>query len=198
MSQEFDDYIAASSALNSRVEHKQIPIAVQGAGYSVSTVTYQRAPALVSVVASTGKRITPPEIRGWYGPMFNKLGALNAAGLKTNYPCVYFYDGNNGNDFILQVGFPVPQVPQPMPTDLIERRDPEHWCASVVLIGDFLAHIGHAWDAGIADVAKHGLLRSGQDREIYHHMTDFICTEVQIGLRDAPDLEERIRRLQPT
>jgi hypothetical protein len=184
MSQEFDDYIAASRALNSLVEHKQLPISLKGNGYSVSTVTYQTAPPLVSVVASTVKRITPPEIRGWYEPMFNKLGALNAAGLKTNYPCIYFYDGNNGNDFILQVGFPVPYVPQPLPVDLIERRDPAHRCASVVLIGDFLAHIGHAWDAATADVARQGLQRSGEDREIYHHMTDFTCTEVQIGLRD--------------
>jgi hypothetical protein len=193
MSQEFDDYIQASRQLNQRVERKQLPIAVTGAGFEVSTTTYQRVPPLISLVASTGQRITSDEIKAWNDPLWKRLGGLKAAGITTNYPCVYFYSCNDQSQFILQIGFPVPAVPQPLPPDLIERRDPARWCASAVLVGDFMAHIGQAWKAATDDVARRGLQRSGEDREIYHHMTNFICTEVQIGLLETPDLPQRIQ-----
>jgi hypothetical protein len=186
MSREFDEYVRASRELNEQVEQGRFPIATQGSGYSVSPVTFKEVPPLISLVAASDRKITPDEIPAWNDPLWKRLAALNAAGIKSNHPCVYFYSESDQNRFFLQIGFPVPDVPDPLPGDLIERRDPARWCASVVLIGPFLPHIEHAWKAATSEVARLGLPRAGEDREIYHHMTNFICTEVQIGLLGPP------------
>jgi hypothetical protein len=192
MSKNFDTYLAASRALNAEVEHDRLPIATSGPGWKVSPVTYKQAPPLEALVASTGQRITPGEIAGWWGRLSPRLDGIAAAGIATNHPCIFYYSDNDQQAFVLQVGYPVPHIPDPVPGGLTVRRDPAGPCASVVLVGDFLKHIGEAWRAANAQVTADGLQRSGEDREIYHHMTGFICTEVQIGLRDTPALAARI------
>jgi hypothetical protein len=189
MSTEFDDYLRASRELNGRVERKELPIATSGAGFEVSPVTFQKVPPLVALVASTDGRITPAGIPAANQALWPKLNAgMAAAGLQARHPCIYFYSQGAQGSFVLEIGFPFPQMPDPPPAGVRVRRDEEHWCASVVLIGDFMKHIGAAWDAVKGEVAARGLARSGEDREIYHHMTDFICTEVQIGLSGEPSL----------
>jgi hypothetical protein len=182
MSQDFDAYLAASRQLNSLVEKGQLPIATRGEGYSVSTVTFKQVPPLVALVASSEELITPEQIPAWNDRLWPRLDALKAARIKPEHPCVYFYSQSDQSRFILQIGFPVPQPPDAPPGQLIVRNDPARWCASVVLVGPFIPHLEHAWKAVSAEVASRNLQRTGEDREIYHHMTDFICTEVQIGL----------------
>jgi hypothetical protein len=192
----YDDYLAASRALNDEVEHDRLPIAARGPGWAVSAVSYKPAPPLEALVASTGQRIVPHEIGGWWQRLAPQLNGIAAAGIATNHPCIFYYGDNDQQSFVLQVGYPVPCIPDPVPAGLLVRRDPAHFCASAVLVGDFMKHIGEAWKAANARVAADGLQRSGEDREIYHHMTGFICTEVQIGLRDTPDLAARLQQLQ--
>ena len=59
MSSEFDEYIRASRELNGAVERKELPIARVGEGFELSTVTFKKVGALVSLVASTERRIAP-------------------------------------------------------------------------------------------------------------------------------------------
>ena len=189
MSDEFDEYIRTSRALNAQVEQKELPIAHTGEGYQVSTVSWKKVAPLVSLVASTARRITPDQIPAANKELWPKLNeGLKAAGAQARHPCVYFYDQCDGGGFVLEIGFPLPSLPEPAPAGVRVRRDAAHWCASVVLVGDFMAHIGEAWQAVTREVADSGFQRNGADREIYHHMTDFICTEVQLGLVDDPRL----------
>jgi hypothetical protein len=187
VSSEFDDYLRASRELNGRVERKELPIATTGAGFEVSTVTFAEVPPLVALVASTDGRITPDQIPAANQALWPRLNAgMTAAGLQARHPCIYFYSESSQGSFVLEIGFPFPAMPDPPPAGVRVRRDEAHWCASVVLVGDFMKHIGAAWEAVTREVTGRGLQRSGEDREIYHHMTDFICTEVQLGLRGPP------------
>lgn len=197
MSKEFDDYLAASRALNDLAEHDRLPVAARGPDWKVSTVRYLQAPPLEALVASTVQRIVSAQIATWWERLTPKLDGITAAGIPTNHPCVFYYGDNDQQSFVLQVGYPVPWVPDPAPPELIVRRDPAHPCASVVLVGDFMKYIGEAWRLANAQVAADGFERSGEDREIYHHMSKFICTEVQIGLRDSPTLAQRIAASSP-